>query len=118
MEMIGRVGGYKRIVNVDNPRQTESRDLVGQEARRQVQYRFDFEPPFHCSEQRKDYNCTSQGEEVPIDFGEGGDVRRVSMHFSLIISMLWEVKGLKKTLEISGGPSSQGLKNKYFPGCP
>ena len=73
--MIGKTGGYKRIINPNNPTETEQRSITGQEVSRFVQYRFDFQPPVHCSE--TEAGCPSSGY-VPVDFGEGGDIRRVS----------------------------------------
>ncbi len=73
--MIGNIGGYKRIISGDDPSQTVSRPITGQAASRYVQYRFDFQPPFHCSE--TEAGCPSDAY-VSVGFGEGGDVRRVS----------------------------------------
>ncbi len=86
-EMIGKIGGYKRIINQDNPTEAESRTIRGQEESSYAQYKFDFRAPFHCSERD---TCESEGD-APVDFGDGGDVRRVSqcMHtrsFSQILS--------------------------------
>ncbi len=76
MEMIAKIGGYKRIINQDNPTETESRIIRGHEESSFVQYRFDFRSPFHCIQTRA-ASCPSDAY-VPVDFGQGGDVRRVS----------------------------------------